>query len=258
MKRLLILIIVLLVACQPTCNPPYIVNGDGCCLDENSNSICDDDEPEPDVEFTELVKEQIEETEIIEKVKESLPVDVTLKKAEDRVKSYSFITPYSKYDGATFYVKGDMVRVDLHDALTLNPGDYIDLLVFNRADESVKGYCRRLEHVCRDSLAREFNLKWADHWDPLPLDKLKKFAGDEAESYKEEGEIVDDRLASMFVFKAGEKTTTIWVDAHYGIPLRIREQEGRNDRVDSFDSMAFNNIKDEVFEAFNVRPRKVN
>ena len=256
MKRILILLVILFVACQPTCNPPYILNGNACCLDENSNRICDSDEPVQEVEFTELIEEQIEAPIVVEPVKESLPIDIMLKKSEERLKSYTFITPYAKFDGANFYVKGDMVRVDLHDALTLVPGEYVDLLVFNKSDKSVKGYCRRLEHVCKDSLAREFNLEWDDLWDPLPTDLIKKFAGDKAESFKEEGEIVDDRLVTVFVFKGPLKTTTFWVDAHYGVPLRIREQSGKNDRVFSFESMAFNNVKDEVFEAFNVRPKK--
>ena len=42
------LFLVLLVSgCSTTqiaCNPPYIVKGSGCCLDQNSNGICDTDE----------------------------------------------------------------------------------------------------------------------------------------------------------------------------------------------------------------------
>lgn len=258
MKRLLILIILLLVACGPVCNPPYILNGKDCCLDENSNQICDDDEPQPTLDFTELAEEQVEEPieEPVEEVKELLPIDKVLQKVEDRVTSYTFITPYARYDGATFYIKGDLTRIDLHDAFTIKPGEYMDLIVFNRTAKTAKGYCRRMEHVCRDSISRVFDLDFKEYWEPSPIDLLKKFKGDKAEMVKEEGEIVDDRLATMFVFKEQTQTTTVWVDAHYGVPLRIREVQGKNDRVNSFENMAFNTIKDEVFEAFNVRPRK--
>ncbi|RME52695.1 hypothetical protein D6783_04045 [Candidatus Woesearchaeota archaeon] len=37
----------LLTSCTETvfeCNPPYIINGNTCCLDKNSNNICDSDE----------------------------------------------------------------------------------------------------------------------------------------------------------------------------------------------------------------------
>ena len=41
-------LIVLISGCgeqaQPTCNPPYILVGTGCCLDQNDNNICDSDE----------------------------------------------------------------------------------------------------------------------------------------------------------------------------------------------------------------------
>lgn len=31
----------------PICNPPYIIKGNDCCLDQNSNQICDTDEQQP-------------------------------------------------------------------------------------------------------------------------------------------------------------------------------------------------------------------
>ena len=51
MKRIILFLMLsltlFLVACQPmevTCNSPYIKVGTSCCLDENDNSICDNDE----------------------------------------------------------------------------------------------------------------------------------------------------------------------------------------------------------------------
>src|SRR3989344_5081516 len=50
-----IILALVLSACQQktTCNKPYILVGNSCCLDENSNSICDSDESK---------KETIQET----------------------------------------------------------------------------------------------------------------------------------------------------------------------------------------------------
>jgi hypothetical protein len=42
-----VFLVVLVSGCSTTqiaCNPPYIVKGSGCCLDQNSNAICDSDE----------------------------------------------------------------------------------------------------------------------------------------------------------------------------------------------------------------------
>jgi len=40
------LLLIILISCtsQPTCNSPYILVGNDCCLDTNNNSICDSDE----------------------------------------------------------------------------------------------------------------------------------------------------------------------------------------------------------------------
>ena len=40
--KIQVILLLLLVGC--VCNPPYIRHADSCCLDENSNSICDVDE----------------------------------------------------------------------------------------------------------------------------------------------------------------------------------------------------------------------
>ena len=42
-----------------TCNPPYIKVGTECCLDQNSNNICDKDEPEENINL-ELMSNSIE------------------------------------------------------------------------------------------------------------------------------------------------------------------------------------------------------
>ena len=48
---------------KPTCNEPYILVGNDCCLDQNNNKICDNDE-------TSEVKEKIEQQKSLEKLKE--------------------------------------------------------------------------------------------------------------------------------------------------------------------------------------------
>jgi hypothetical protein len=41
-----VFLILLVSGCTqvPVCNPPYIIKGSQCCLDQNSNAICDSDE----------------------------------------------------------------------------------------------------------------------------------------------------------------------------------------------------------------------
>jgi len=44
--KLILLFLLLIVACTPTleCEAPYINSDDGCCIDENSNAVCDADD----------------------------------------------------------------------------------------------------------------------------------------------------------------------------------------------------------------------
>jgi endonuclease YncB( thermonuclease family) len=51
---------------QPICNPPYIVKGYDCCLDENSNKICDSDEKAKSDETNNLKQEKFVVSNIID------------------------------------------------------------------------------------------------------------------------------------------------------------------------------------------------
>ena len=53
----LILILFLIGGCKPSCNKPYLLVGNNCCLDQNNNDICDSDEKQE-----ESPKANIEET----------------------------------------------------------------------------------------------------------------------------------------------------------------------------------------------------
>ena len=72
---LMIMCIVLMSGCTTekkegvVCNPPYILVGNECCLDQNNNRVCDNDETKEtasDAEVTEKVNETIPETEKID------------------------------------------------------------------------------------------------------------------------------------------------------------------------------------------------
>jgi len=261
MKSLLLLTILLLAACTPApvCNEPYILVGNECCLDENNNNICDRDDPKPELKLEDVKEEQVTqgELEVLEEAKKLTAAEQMLDLIDQRVKSYTFITTYDKYDGSTWFIKNDiqLTRIDLHDVLTLKPGEFVDLLVFNNSDNTLKGYCRRKEHVCRDSLEREFDLDYRTYWVDTPVDILKTYKNKKEIVFKERSEIIDDRTATMLVYQEGKTKTTIWVDSHFGIPLKILKEKGKDKRVTTFENMAVNTVKDDVFHAFNVRPR---
>ena len=247
----------MLVACTaaPVCNEPYMLVGNDCCLDEDANRICDKDEPMEQLSFEEVKQEQVTQKELAPA--KLLPVDELIGLMDKNVHSYTYQTPYAKFDGSTWFVKKDigMVRVDLHDVLTLKPGDFVDLIVYNLTSREATGYCRRNEHVCRDSLEREYDLDFKQYWDETPMDLLKGYAGRKEVSFRKAAEVVDDRTASVIVFDDQGTATTFWVDAYYGVPLRMLREKGRDKRITTWENMAINTIKNEVFHAFNVKPK---
>lgn len=258
MKYALALLFLLLVACQsaPVCNAPYILVGKECCLDEDANNICDRDEAAPVIPFNDVTKVQITDEQLAENGDKDLPINDVIKRAEEKVKSYTYVSPYDKRDGAIYYVKGDLVRVDLNDVLTLAPGEYVDILLFNRSSEQVTGYCRRWESICRDTTSKEYDLDFDDYWEETPMDVLRYYKNKEAEMVKSDGEVVDDRIVTRFFFKEPAQTTTLWVDAHYGLPVRMLVESPKQSRMYIFDDLAINTIQDEVFTAFNIKPRR--
>jgi len=65
---LALLITLFLVSCAPvTCGKPYIKVGNSCCLDQNDNGICDNDESTTISEKQQQVTSQIEESSLITK-----------------------------------------------------------------------------------------------------------------------------------------------------------------------------------------------
>ena len=98
MKYILFILVLFLVGCQNVvCEAPYIRFEKTCCLDENSNSICDIDEPikeliedvpkEETIETTikgPLIEEIIEDIEIIEE-RASFEVEITYMKGTIRL-----------------------------------------------------------------------------------------------------------------------------------------------------------------------------
>jgi len=84
-------------ASTPTCNPPYILVGTSCCLDQNDNSICDKDEISAGNNQTYAINNSLVE---VEPINFRLPAE--LPEAEVGTSySYSVCQPDSARSGAT-------------------------------------------------------------------------------------------------------------------------------------------------------------
>jgi len=81
---------------QPVCNPPYILVGTGCCLDRDSNFICDSDEesieiPEDEIEQDEEdIVEEDEENQVTTRQETIDPLDPVVQSAEPYISKIVF------------------------------------------------------------------------------------------------------------------------------------------------------------------------
>ena len=144
----LILVLVMLVACQPAaqapeepetvCNPPYFEFKQGeCCLDEDDNKICDRDEES-------IAEKPIPPTEKVEtiEVAPAQPIQKALAKFKEEVDSY-----YYKNGTGEYYVLGERVRLKFDKSFELpiiinkTIRVFITDVYVNRDRREAIGYC---------------------------------------------------------------------------------------------------------------------
>jgi hypothetical protein len=140
-KRILVLglvIILFLAGCaaqkapEVVCNKPYIKYGASCCMDQNDNSICDDDEDvlfEPDYS---PVKDVADETEDLEEpvYQQTEPVVITPEpekvKQPEQVESKYVAPPpkLSRWDAENEYMSIEVTKIGI-DVVPIKPKDLI-------------------------------------------------------------------------------------------------------------------------------------
>jgi len=136
MKKLIFILIIslLIIGCsqyQIACEEPYILVGDSCCIDENSNNICDKDESQSsdidavdvgkDIELPQKEEEPPTEVEGEPQI-EVLEEEVTLKGGETTTyngKEIKFISVGNFGVKTEFKVEVDGVERDIYDTKTL-------------------------------------------------------------------------------------------------------------------------------------------
>lgn len=152
----LIIGIFILSGCVPktTCNEPYIVKGNECCLDQNNNKICDEDEVE-----TKKSTEVEEEAKII-----ITPNDIRIANSEVQDSMHITSVPYE--DGKNYIFNGEVTdsNVGLVVFKVKNSGTKIleDLLVnYKCYDYSIGRYtdiCEKPITITTEWDTREVNI----------------------------------------------------------------------------------------------------
>ena len=213
---LAILCIFILTACSEetkfVCNDPYIQVGAECCLDQDSNNICDKDEEEPE-EVIVIEEPELEEDDNI--------ITGLLEEANARIKSISYYTRLEKAGQVRFSIKGNKIRIQPTKPLNID-GNIIDVIFMNDLGKNATGMCILTVSACRnqDPIA----LNYFDYRERTPLEWLEFLEEFEPEEIIKNAEIVDSQVTDMYTFRLGRnKRTKLYIDSEFKIPLKVVE-----------------------------------
>ncbi|MBN1645327.1 hypothetical protein JW851_04830 [Candidatus Woesearchaeota archaeon] len=229
MKKLIILAsalaILLLVGCVPqepsvVCNLPYTQVGNKCCMDLNSNGICDSDEQpfKPgEVSGTVLMKQYIN----------------TLNSMEGY--SYKYKEDTYKVHGTT--VKKELARqtkvpseVPVGPKKTVMP--WVDVIYFDTVSKIAAGYCEGLDETGERMCSGfglwdiEIPVDYDKHYKKTPTEWLMEFSGKEPSEIKPDYRYeVSGLEVTGLIFVEPEKTTILDIDPRTGIVWRATVDE---------------------------------
>lgn len=262
------------------CNPPYIQKGNDCCLDQNENRICDNDEasvpetvpaetmeavPEPVEAPTEVVPREpepvVQEATTEEPSSQTPPtrqeldkrnpdeiVQTSLEKMKWFVKSYSYEHRIGK-----FKVKDNLVKIEL-DTPERFGRLWLDTYLIDRNKQTVQGTCNGMteEHLCTDERLKAYSIDYASFRQAygetlkLPEEWLYDLRNVVPVRVVSKGMTVNNRVTDVAEFPRGSGSTTLFIDNQYGIPIRIdfRSASGAENRIE-YVHFFVNNVKDE-------------
>jgi hypothetical protein len=138
----ILVVLVFLVGCQQTivCNEPYIIKGTDCCLDQDGNSVCDEDEVEVEEQENEESEQETEEEETDSDEEPTISLEEEEKSSETQGLYYTFYLDETQTifdveitldkiggsDGvATFYINGEKKTFEQTKLLEIIEGLYM-------------------------------------------------------------------------------------------------------------------------------------
>jgi|ETN01SMinimDraft_4_1059930.scaffolds.fasta_scaffold31779_2 hypothetical protein len=227
MKKVLILLLLVLVACAVPIEP---AGGDNV----------QDTTPEPTPIEIETQEEIVETSPT---VVDSIDEDVKqLLGRMGNIQSYSYHDTRGTLD--TFHIRGDMVRIDLHNQKQYNELYSYDTVLWDRSSGSVLGYCTD-SGFC-DARAREvyFEVKYPAKG--TILDALGIADDWVSAHFTGSTEQLDRTQVREVAFKlSATKNGTALLDNYYGVPHVIQYYESGNptDRIE-FTSLKIDTVKE--------------
>ncbi len=255
-------ILFLLIACQPAvqpranatisdCNPPYYEYEKGdCCLDKDTNKVCDRDE-QTAAPITGAITAEPETSEMSK----------VIAKFRQNVDSYTYKIGDTEYlaRGKLVHVKLDKfkelplkinntIRVHITDIFidreTTKATGYCDL----RSEEEIVGELNADRSKCIKINDMPFTLAYDEYNPFLPEDWLSRFANAKPILVEDTDQYVKQESGWKAVnpvlhFQEGNTEFILRIDSKYGIPLRVEQRIDDKTTAQEYNQVIYDTIK---------------
>jgi outer membrane lipoprotein-sorting protein len=169
-------------------------------------------------------------------------VAALLQKHIGRVSSvkYMYQDATNKPEEWETWVKGDKMHVKLREMDNVEGDIYVDNIYLDLAKKTAVGYCERNVYRCADP-NQAVTVKFAKYFRKTPLEWIEEVSYAE----KETEEQMSMRTVWKVKYTEGTKTTYMWVDDYYGLPVKVRIVDGSETTEYVYEDIAFNSVEDD-------------
>lgn len=213
------------------CPDQYMRIGTTCCLDANSNKICDSDEKiEIPVEPETPLKPDTETSDVL------LSEQIYQKALKATSLGYGFSVLEEK-----FFVRDNKMKILFGDYVSLGY-DYdkarlniVDTAYLNLDTKYTFGICSGrffkssvMDKTCSVIKDIRYPLYFGDYYYKTPMDWLQQYRGKMHMYFREYDKEIRGYYTDVMMFDDGATTTSIWVDHKTGVPIRINVERVRD------------------------------
>ena len=252
MKKIVLLLLAVMIfsACgnapvQPSCPAPQqMINGQ-CCIDANSNGVCDAAEPKP------VPQEQapVVITAPVPPPPAPLPVAAPANNSvaslqamvHDKVKSYSFIFRDNRYK-----VLGYVVRVDLGKFFRPDGVHPVNVVYLNLKTNDAEAYCEgdaNIRRICDSTNNGPFNVPYTDYYEKLPVAWLDELADAHVENVQRNAQTIGSVSMDRWDVTKDTQPISLWVVSNAGVPVRVSVTDGKQITDYDYVQMSVNTVK---------------
>lgn len=189
-----------------------------------------EDEPEPEPEPVRQMDKKVAEL---------------LQKHVGRVHSmkYMYQDQTIKPEEWETWVKDDRMHVKLREMDNIEGDTYVDHVYLDLVSEDAEAYCERNVYRCADPNT-PVDVNFKKYYRKTPIDWINSIDY----AVKETEEQMQQRTVWKLVSEEGDKTTTMWVDDYYGIPLIVEVERGGDVNRYVYEDMSYNSVDDSDLE----------